>query len=184
MLKGCDIYHGDNVPTAQMDFIYFKASEGTSFKDPTFANRWTSMKGKTLRGAYHFFHPEFDATIQANLFRSVVPGTDPGECPPSIDLEITGGMPPQDILQSSLEFIKLTTALFGRKPIIYGPRDFLASLGFPDQSYPLWLASPGVTNPTLPSPWTSWTMLQYSWSPIDLDYFNGDATLLAQLGKP
>lgn len=182
MLNGGDFYHGDDTLPTGLDFYFLKASEGLSVTDSAFQDRWASLKGVAPRGAYHFFHPELDAAQQAQFFRSIVPGTDPGELPPTIDLEVDGGMPTSDVLQSAMTFLSITSKLFNRTPIIYGPRDFLASLGFQNQQYPLWIAAPGSgSSPQLPTPWTTWAFTQYSWDPYDADYFNGEMSDLLAL---
>jgi hypothetical protein len=54
-------------------FAFSKATEGTNWSDPTFAQNWANAaaEGK-VRGAYHFFHPADSAGGQAAFFMSVV----------------------------------------------------------------------------------------------------------------
>jgi len=54
-------------------FAFAKATEGTSWSDPTFAANWANAgsAGK-VRGAYHFFHPAESPSAQAQFFMSAV----------------------------------------------------------------------------------------------------------------
>lgn len=60
-------------PWTADSFGFAKATEGTTWTDPTFGANWSALhdEGKP-RGAYHFFHPELDPVEQANFFLSVV----------------------------------------------------------------------------------------------------------------
>jgi hypothetical protein len=69
-------------PWTAVRFGFAKATEGTTWKDPTFAANWANLlaEGKP-RGAYHFFHPELDPRAQAQFFMSMVQenGLEPGD---------------------------------------------------------------------------------------------------------
>jgi len=69
-------------PWTADSFGFVKATEATSWSDPTFPANWAALReeGKP-RGAYHFFHPELDAQAQAEHFMSVVVenGLEPGD---------------------------------------------------------------------------------------------------------
>ena len=59
MLHGFDVsaYQGDAVPAA--DFVFVKATEGSSYASSRFAAQWASAKTRAkVRGAYHFARPE------------------------------------------------------------------------------------------------------------------------------
>lgn len=54
-------------------FAFAKATEGTGWSDPTFAQNWANAKAEgKVRGAYHFFHPALSASAQAQFFMSTV----------------------------------------------------------------------------------------------------------------
>ena len=46
---------------------------------------------------------------------------------------------------------------------------------------PLWIARYNTTPGTLPAGWAYYTFWQYTDSPVDQDYFNGDLTRLRAL---
>src|SRR5262249_33476261 len=85
----------------------------------------------------------------------------------------------------------------GKKPIVYtGPFFFMSTLGGPAgfSSYPVWIANYGVTCPSVPASWSSFTLWQYddmgavpgvAGNSIDHDIFNGSlADLTAFTGMP
>ncbi len=90
MLHGFDVsaYQGDTVPAA--DFVFVKATEGSSYTSSRFAAQWKSAKTRARhRGAYHFARPEVSpAASQAARFLSVVRPV-PGESV-WLDLESSG----------------------------------------------------------------------------------------------
>src|SRR6059058_3562356 len=74
-VQGIDVSHYQGtvswpgVRSAGMCFAFCKATEGTTYTDPTFATNWPQMKSAGLfRGAYHYGHPGTDAVAQANYF--------------------------------------------------------------------------------------------------------------------
>jgi len=74
-VPGIDVSHYQEVidwPTVAAGgeaFGFAKASEGGSVADLYFADNWSAMRGGgLLRGAYHFFHPATDASVQADYF--------------------------------------------------------------------------------------------------------------------
>src|SRR5256885_1336394 len=94
-LSGIDVSHYQGtidwgkVKSAGMAFAYTKATESTGSTDSQFAVNWPAMKAAgLLRGAYHFFHADQDATAQANHFLQVV-DIGPGDLPAVIDIEST-----------------------------------------------------------------------------------------------
>src|SRR5882757_5181018 len=94
-IQGIDVSHYQGkidwgkVKSAGMAFAYTKATESTGSTDSQFSVNWPAIKAAgLLRGAYHFFHADQDATAQANHFLQVVDPS-PGDLPPVIDIEST-----------------------------------------------------------------------------------------------
>lgn len=189
-VKGIDVSHYEtNVNMAQVlaggnQFCFMKCTEGNSFKDPLFSTYWTAAKSAGLiRGAYHFFHPDIDATVQAQFFLSTVGTFLAGDCPPILDLEITGGCTNPEIITGVLTWLAAVQKVSGLTPMLYGSPSFLINLGLPIEfkQYPLWLARYTDITPPAPSPWTAWTFWQNSESGtaqgvsggVDTNYFNG-----------
>src|SRR5258708_25064270 len=94
-LQGIDVSHYQGnvdwgkVKSAGMAFAFVKATESTGSTDSQLSVNWPAMKtAGIIRGAYHYFHADQDATAQANHFTQVVQ-IEPGDLPPVIDIEAT-----------------------------------------------------------------------------------------------
>lgn len=185
-------------------FGFCKASEGTSWKDPTFAGNWANLlaEGKP-RGAYHFFHPADDVVSQARFFYSVVAarGLIPGDVFIA-DVELTAGSDsledygtvraphraheglranpvPMAVGSSALRFLQEVAALAGpqHRVLLYTDLYMAQNLLTGCAAYPLFIAYYAAA-PVVPAPWKSWMF----WQPRagggpgggDVDYFNGD----------
>ncbi len=177
-------------------FVFIKASESITYKDPTFDDNWFGAKSAgLLRGAYHFFRCNVDAKKQADYFIDYVKSfNDDGELPPVLDLETPDGQRKEKIIPAAKTWLDRVEAAFGRKPIIYSGQYFLQDYlseagGGPPvwaKDYPLWLAQyPNQyvdgSQPFLPRGWFKWTFWQYSEkgqvnginASVDLNLFNG-----------
>lgn len=177
-------------------YVFIKASESTSYKDPTFDDNWFGAKSAgLLRGAYHFFRCNADAKKQADSFIDYVKSfNDEGELPPVLDLETHDGQRRDKIIPAAKTWLDRVEAAFDKKPMIYSGKFFLQdyfseSNGGPPlwaKDHPLWLAQypnqyvPGM-EPSLPRGWFKWTFWQYSEkgringinANVDLNVFNG-----------
>jgi GH25 family lysozyme M1 (1,4-beta-N-acetylmuramidase)/LysM repeat protein len=177
-------------------FVVAKATEGITYKDPTFNDNWIGAKSAgLLRGAYHFFRCNVDAIKQADYFISYVRSVkDDGELPPVLDLETNDGVSKDKVVPAVKTWLDRVETAFGKKPIIYSGQYFLQDYlsqagGGPPvwaKDYPLWLAQyPNQyvegSSPTLPKGWFSWTIWQYTDkgvvnginAKVDMDLFNG-----------
>lgn len=75
-VKGFDISHYQSsvdfnaaYNSGGLRFVYIKATEGTTYKDPKFSSHYTSATNAGfIRGGYHFAHGDTSATSQANYF--------------------------------------------------------------------------------------------------------------------
>jgi lysozyme len=177
-------------------FVIAKATEGITYKDPTFDDNWFGAKSAgLLRGAYHFFRCNVDAKKQADYFIAYVRSVkDDGELPPVLDLETNDGMAKEKIVPAVKTWLDAVEAAFGKKPIIYSGQYFLqdylvvAGGGPPAwaKDYPLWLAqypnqyADGM-KPSLPRGWFNYTIWQYTDkgvvnginAKVDMNFFNG-----------
>jgi GH25 family lysozyme M1 (1,4-beta-N-acetylmuramidase) len=177
-------------------FVFVKATESITYKDPTFDDNWFGAKSAgLLRGAYHFFRCNSDAKKQADYFIDYVKSFDDnGELPPVLDLETPDGQRKEKIVPAARTWLDRVEAAFGRKPIIYSGQYFLqdylceAGGGPPAwaKEYPLWLAQypnqfVAGSQPFLPRGWFKWTFWQYSEkgringinASVDLNLFSG-----------
>lgn len=201
-VPGIDVSYWDSgidwpkVRATGQRFMIAKATEGTTYKDPTFDDNWFGAKSAgLLRGAYHFYRCNVDAKKQADYFIDYVRTVkDDGELPPVLDLETNDGMTKEKIVPAVKIWLDRVEAAFGKKPIIYSGQYFLQDYliqpgGGPPawaKDYPLWLAQypnqyvDGM-KPTLPRGWFAWTIWQYSDkgvvnginAAVDMNVFNG-----------
>ena len=185
-------------------FGFCKATEGTSWKDPTFSGNWANLlaEGKP-RGAYHFFHPADDAVTQARFFYSAAAacGLIPGDVLIA-DVELTSGSDsleaygtaravhraheglrsspvPTAVGSSALQFLQEVAALAGpaHRVLVYTDAYMAQNVLGACAGYPLFIAYYAAA-PVVPAPWKNWTF----WQPRagggpgggDVDYFNGD----------
>jgi GH25 family lysozyme M1 (1,4-beta-N-acetylmuramidase) len=93
MLFGIDVSRWDFKPVdwslCNHEYHLVKVSEGTVI-DKVFKEHWQGAKGKTRRGAYHFFRPFVDPILSAQRTVDYL-GGDLGELPLSLDIETTDG---------------------------------------------------------------------------------------------
>ncbi len=166
-----------------VDFAFIRVSDGTGYLDEYFDTNWQQAKANGIRvGAYQFFRPNQDAAAQAQLLLDEMGPLGPGDLPPVIDVEVTGGLGPAAVADAVQTWLDVVEGQLGVKPLIYTSPGFwngsVASNAF--GAYPLWVAHWGVECPTLPSGWTDWVFHQSSESgnvggisPVDEDWFNG-----------
>jgi lysozyme len=191
VVKGVDVSHYDatidwaKVHGAGIDFAFMKATEGTTFVDPTYATNFKDARANgVIAGAYHFFRPATDATAQADFFVQTAGIPAAGDLPLTIDLEVTDSVAGATVASSAITFLQRVEQKTGRKPIVYTSASFLTSIGNPSTfgAYTLWVANWGVTCPKIPSPaWSDWLFWQDSstgtvagiTSAVDTNQFNG-----------
>ena len=204
-IKGIDIAEfSETVDWQKMkaegfQFAYARVLYGTVRIDSNFHTYWPALKEyNIIRGAYMFFRPSDDLNTQVRLFAQAV-DMEPGDLPPSVDLEFEQNRNNIDIHWSSLStaasidlvetLLKSVERTTGYKPVIYANSDFwIHQMGntsrFSDAGYDLWIASYN-NNPNQPNNlfggWKAHTFHQYigdqkSSFTQDVDYntFNGN----------
>jgi lysozyme len=202
-VKGVDVSHYDGTIDwatahgAGIDFAFAKATESTSFTDPTFATNWAAMKkAGVVRGAYHFFHADVDPAAQMTYFAQAIQaagGLEPGDLPPAIDFEVTNNVAASTIEQHLLTAIDALAKATGMKPIVYTSPSFANPImpAGTGSTSTLWVANWQVSCPNLPSAWTSWSFWQsadngtvagISAGSVDLDEFDGSLAQLQAFG--
>nr|VWP02528.1 Epa2p [Ganoderma boninense] len=195
--KGIDVSNWQgtvNFSTAKshgVEFAYIKATEGTTYVDPTFSSHWESAtKAGILRGAYHFAHPAGSSgAAQAEYFIAHGGGwsKDGRTLPGALDIEYNPsgsecyGMTHGQIVA----FVKDFSDTYHKKtsvyPIIYTTTDWWKTCTGNSAEFgktnPLWLADWSSSIGELPAGWKYATFWQYadkgSLGPGDQDEFNG-----------
>jgi GH25 family lysozyme M1 (1,4-beta-N-acetylmuramidase) len=171
-------------------FAYVKATEGTSYKNPYFAQQYNgSYNVGMIRGAYHFALPNNSSgTAQADYFASNGGGwsKDGKTLPGALDIEYNPyGATCYGLSQSSMRswisaFLNEYHTRTGRWAVIYTTTDWWTTCtgnysGFAANS-PLWIARYSSSVGTLPAGWSVYSFWQWSSSgvfPGDQDVWNG-----------
>lgn len=185
--------------SANVQFVYLKATEGTGYIDPKFhRNNDAARAADVPVGAYHFFRPQRDPLRQARDFSDAA--RDVSTLRPALDWETLGGMAPLDAANAVLCFVNETEKLWGVRPILYSYPAMLEQSVYPDASMrlvtlsqmcDLWVAHYTPTpRPWIPRPWTTDNCLVWQFDgdgglalpngvDCDFDWFMGDAAALA-----
>jgi GH25 family lysozyme M1 (1,4-beta-N-acetylmuramidase) len=147
-----------------------------------------------IRGAYHFALPNSSSgATQADYFVNHGGGwsRDGKTLPGVLDIEYNPyGATCYGLSQSSMRswiasFLNRYKYRTGRDAVIYTTTNWWTTCTGNTSQFsatnPLWIARYASTAGTLPSGWGYYTFWQYTDSPIDQDYFNGDLTRVKAL---
>lgn len=148
------------VADAGISFAYLKATEGTTFTDPRFAEhrRAATRAGIDVTG-YHYFQLCSDGAAQAQHFLAVL-GQQRGDLPPALDLELAGSCadppPAATLLAEVRAFLAVVDRRSGVPTLVYLYPDFEERYGFADElaDHPQWVRRLGEREPR--RPWTVW----------------------------
>ena len=172
-------------------FAFIKASEGATLRDPRFARNWREARAAgVLRGAYHYFQPNRDGQLQADLFARTVPLA-PGDLPPVLDVEAANFHDVAVLRREVARWLRLIEAHYGVRPILYSNHSFYQRhLAGHFDDYPLWLAHYEVEQPSLPrGKWIIWQHSDEAYVPgirgvVDFNVFQGNFEALQALRVP
>ncbi|MFG1706228.1 glycoside hydrolase family 25 protein [Nonomuraea sp. M3C6] len=169
------------------EFGIVKATEGTDFTDRAFARHWAEMAGQNMvRGAYHYGRPANDPVAEADFFLSVVnkQPAKPGDLL-ALDLETTDGKPAAYVNAWAKTWLERVKAKTGVTPLFYSGWNFASKYGQGLGQYPLWVAhySKAKGTVTPPPPWKTWTIHQYTDSPVDQNVSSVSLDQLRALGR-
>jgi lysozyme len=178
-----DKIHWRRVAKAGIRFAFVRVSDGLTLRDPRFDQNWDEAgEARLLRGAYQYFRPAESAIAQADLLIAAL-RRDRGELPPVLDVEETGGKPPEELGRAVRTWVERVRSQLGVEPIIYAsPAFWRDQVGGADlSSQPLWVAHYTDGCPRVPAPWQRWTFWQHSKTgrvpgiknAVDLDLFAG-----------
>lgn len=125
----------------EITFVFIKATEGITRQDARFKYNWKEAgKNNFVKGAYHFFYPSRDASLQAINFINTVK-LNPGDLPPVIDIELSNGKPTAEIQKKLQVMLDKLEKHYKVKPIIYtGIHFYNKHLIDKFNDYPLWIA--------------------------------------------
>ncbi|MGQ0840374.1 lysozyme [Actinokineospora sp.] len=168
-------------------FAYVKATEGTSYRNPYFAQQYNgSYNVGMIRGAYHFALPDRSSgATQANFFASNGGGwsRDGRTLPGVADLEYNPygstcyGKSKTSMAAWIRDFANTYRARTSRDAVFYTSTSWWSQCVGTAQAFastnPLWVARYSSSVGTLPYNWGVWTFWQYTSTPLDQNHFNG-----------
>ena len=177
------------------DFAYVKATEGTTYANPYFAQQYNgSYDVGLVRGAYHFALPDRSAAVRQADFLVEHGGgwsADGRTLPPLLDIEYNPygptcyGLSPAAMVRWVRSFGERVHSRTGRYPTLYTTADWWttctgAATG-PARTDPLFVARYAPAVGGLPAGWHHWTFWQYDDAgtfPGDQDRLHGTAAQL------
>lgn len=204
--EGIDVSHYQgsinwgSVRNGGIQFAWIKATEGTTYRDPRFDNNYpAAYHAGVIRGAYHFARPgNSSGAAQANFFASNggAWSRDNLTLPGALDLEAgCHGLSQSQMRSWILDFYNTYKARTSRDVVIYTTRSWWSSCtgnwtGMGSRS-PLWVAHWGVSSPSIPAGFPTWTAWQYTSTGrvsgisgnVDRNHFNGSRSRLLALAN-
>lgn len=145
----------ERVAASGIDFVFVKATEGVTVRDPMFKQHFADLKKHDIiRGAYHFFSYKSTGKDQANNFIKTVT-LSKGDLPPVLDIEFKRRMPSKKkIVDETKNFLSIIEKHYGVKPIIYLNYKFYTRYlkGSISEDYILWVTDYREE----PTDWTFW----------------------------
>ena len=156
----------DKLKEQHIDFVYIKATEGSTHVDKSFIQKWKDAEKANLpSGAYHYFSYYQSGVAQAENFIKTV-GDLNGHLIPAIDMELTVeevyNPPEKDTVVRGLKaFVAILEEKYKVKPIIYARKDYFDKYLADDfGDYPKWVTNYYV--PAFLDYGEDWTIWQYT----------------------
>lgn len=135
-VDGVDISHHqagaldlDAARRAGVRWIYHKATEGNTYRDPNYAIRRQQAKRAGIPfGAYHFARAQrgADAAAEARHFLAYATPV-PGDLRPALDLETDEGLSLAELRTWATTWVSIVRKVTGVNPVIYTPYDLGAT---------------------------------------------------------
>lgn len=151
-----------SVEKAGKAFAIVKATEGTAYTNPFFDDDYQgAAKAGLVVGSYHFARPALPiggtANAQAKYYAKTIGDvTGAGLLPPALDLEVTGGLTPPQLVTWAQVFLYKLKSLTGRVPMLYTypyfwTNDLHDAGAF--KRFPMWMASYGTSKAPVADLW-------------------------------
>ncbi|WP_046225565.1 glycoside hydrolase family 25 protein [Paenibacillus dauci] len=174
--QGIDVSHWqgninwNQVRAAGKQFVFIKASEGTSYRDDRFiSNIQGARAAGMLVGAYHFLNAQNAAAARKEAAHFIdclkkIGGADSLDLPPVMDYEDNPGkLGRSQINAVALAFLQEVERLSSCRPIVYTGNAFAAQFDRSLGEYDLWIARYSVTRvPDDCTAWQQWDFWQYT----------------------
>jgi lysozyme len=169
--------------TLPVDFVMMRATMGGLGQDREFKRNWKETKLKRIvRGAYHYYNPNVNSTLQAENYILTV-DLDPGDLPPVLDIEKLSSVQDVEALRRGvLNWLQRVEKHYGVRPILYSGANFYASyLDGYFADYPLWVANYRRVNSPTSDDWIIWQFTEKGTVTgirgfVDMNVFRGSRT--------
>lgn len=172
-----------------INFAFIRSTMGTSSIDETFEYNWKGAKeNNILRGAYHFYRPDENSTLQAQNFINKVK-LESGDLPPVLDIET---LPKTQSMERLVEGIKnwckIIEEHYDIKPIIYtSDKYFEDYLQHHFKDYVIWIANYNFWVEEMKGHWDFWQFTEKATIEgverykVDVNIYNGTVDDLESL---
>jgi len=169
------------IQNKRIEFVVVRATMGKNGVDARFIRNWEGFRPLPVkRGAYHYYRPNENSTLQAQNFINTVK-LKSGDMIPILDIEKHSTIQSKDKLREGLKnWLKIVEKHFGVKPMIYTGDSFfwevLHDHGFDE--YPIWVANYNQIVEPETEDWTIWQFSEKGSLPgigekIDLNILEG-----------
>lgn len=150
------------IQNRRIEFVVVRATMGKNGVDARFKQNWEGFRPLPVkRGAYHYYRPNENSTLQAQNFIKMAK-LKSGDMIPVLDIEKHSTIQSKDKLREGLKnWLRIVEEHYGVKPMIYTGDSFfwevLHNHGFDE--YPIWVAN---YNPILEPETQDWIIWQFS----------------------
>lgn len=174
-LHGCDVSSFQaTMDFSGYDFVIIKSSEGINYQDEGMKRHVQSaLSTNTPFGFYHYARPDLGNTgaqEAASMLQYISPYI--GQCVIALDWEQNSLSYPISWIEEFLNYILDKTGVHALLYIQANQATQSKYAPIANAGFGLWVAHWGVEEPSF-SNWNTWSVWQYTDTPIDLDYFNG-----------
>lgn len=164
-----------------IDYVFLRSTMGIDGVDTKFAHNWKKAKSRLLvRGAYHYYRPDENSTLQARNFIKNTP-LEPGDFFPVLDVEELPRTQSTEKMREGLQnWLDVVEKYYGVKPIIYSGASFYNDHlkdHFP--GYKIWIAKYSLFSEKMNEEWDFWQFTDKGTvngveTKVDLNIFKGD----------
>ena len=164
-----------------INFAFIRSTMGTSSIDETFEENWEGAKeNNILRGAYHFYRPDENSTLQAQNFIAKVKLKN-GDLPPVLDIETLPKTQSMDRLVEGIKnWCKIVEEHYDVKPIVYtSDKYFEDYLQNHFEGYIIWIANYNFWVQEMKGHWDFWQFTEKATIDgvkrykVDVNIYNG-----------
>ncbi|WP_314243647.1 GH25 family lysozyme [Empedobacter tilapiae] len=172
-----------------INFAFIRSTMGTTSIDDTFEDNWKGAKeNNILRGAYHFYRPDENSTLQAENFIKKVK-LENGDLPPVLDIETLPRTQSMERLVEGIKnWCKIIEDHYDIKPIIYtSDKYFEDYLQNHFEGYIIWIANYNFWVQEMKGHWDFWQFTEKATIEgverykIDVNIYNGTIDDLERL---